>query len=80
MKKAKWKPEQRFYKIEAYNFMRGEFAFEIGEDSFAWKSRLEMNGVIRSGNCFRTKREATAKMREINRAIKQILKGDSTND
>jgi hypothetical protein len=66
----RWKPEE------------GEFYFCVNINT-SWYDKIQPAFVNTSiwrkkfsdpNNCFRTKREATAVCKELNRAIKQILK------
>lgn len=67
-KKTKWKPMEgwKYWKVVSLNSMWFTITTSINDSYFD-------RAIIKEGNCFRTRREASAKCKKINRAIKQIL-------
>jgi hypothetical protein len=83
MKKEKWKPKLKELYYFCY-FFREKFFFATEFNSYphlvSEEKACEDKMRIESGNCFRTKREATKICKKLNSAIKKILTDHADTD
>ncbi len=67
MKTKKWKPtcDETYYRIYI-----GCFGSGIVQEDVWWNTTVD-NNRLKEGNCFRCKKEAQAKLREIKKVLKE---------